>query len=68
VEFTLSLHVRLLMERRRVQRFWRMLLKRYTSEPDNVLRLPNLMTDAIALKFINAPLSEAQFTELVRIP
>jgi len=56
------------MERRRVQRFWRMLLKRYTSEPDNVLRLPNLMTDAIALEFINAPLSEAQFAELVRIP
>ena len=37
-------------------------------EPDKVMGLPDLMKDAITLKYITAPLGEAQLAELVRIP
>ena len=36
-------------------------------ETDRVAGLDDLMKDAIALKFINAPLTEAQLKELIQI-
>ncbi len=37
-------------------------------EPDKVMGMPDLMKDAITLKYINAPLTDAQVADLVRIP
>ncbi len=37
-------------------------------EPDRVMGLPDLMKDAVTLKYLTAPLTEAQLAELVRIP
>ncbi len=37
-------------------------------EPDKVMGLTDLMKDAVTLKYLTAPLSEAQIADLVRIP
>ncbi len=36
--------------------------------PDRISGLDEIMTDAIAMKFLSAPLTEAQLADLIQVP